>query len=82
MEITLDKTQKMYFDMCIKKYTPLMLDEPTMEQQFKLMEFISEFNMLEQTQVITPNGGTLNDVQKFNLWYRQNIDEIIEIFFG
>ena len=59
-----------------------MLDEPTMEQQFKLMEFISEFNMLEQTQVITPNGGTLNDVQKFNLWYRQNIDEIIEIFFG
>lgn len=80
--ITLDKTQKMYFDMCLKKYTPLMFDEPTKEQQLKLVEFISEFNVLEQTQVITLSGKRLNETEKFNLWYRQNIDELIEIFFG
>jgi hypothetical protein len=78
---TLDKTQKMYFDMCLKKYTPFMLDEPTKDQQLKLIEFISEFNVLDQTQVITPSGKTLNDTEKFNLWWRQNLDEIIEIFF-
>jgi hypothetical protein len=78
---TLDKTQKMYFDMCLKKYTPLMLDEPTKEQQLKLIEFISEFNVLDQTHVITPSGEPLNDTQKFNLWWRENVDEIIDIFF-
>ena len=77
----LDKTQQMYFDMCLDKYTPLMFDKPTKEQQLKLVEFISEFNVLDQTQVITPSGETLNDTQKFNLWYRQNIDELIKIFF-
>jgi hypothetical protein len=80
--MTLDKTQQTYFDMCLKKYTPLMFDEPTKERKLKLVEFISEFNVLGQTQVITPSGKTLNETEKFNLWYRQNIDELIEIFFG
>jgi hypothetical protein len=79
--MTLNKTQQMYFDMCLKKYTPLMFDEPTKEQQLKLVEFISEFNVLGQTQVITPSGKSLNETEKFNLWYRQNINELVEIFF-
>jgi hypothetical protein len=77
----LDKTQKMYFDMCLKKFTSLMLDEPSMEQQLQLVEFISQFNVLEQTQVITPSGKTLNETEKFKLWYSENLNEIIEIFF-
>ena len=78
----LDETQKMYFDKCVIKFKSLLLDEPSIEQQLKLVEFISEFNVLGQTQVITPSGKSLNETEKFNLWYRQNIDEIIEIFFG
>jgi hypothetical protein len=58
-----------------------MLDEPSMEQQLQLVEFISQFNVLEQTQVITPSGKTLNETEKFKLWYSENLNEIIEIFF-
>ena len=77
----LDETQRMYFDRCVIKFKSLLLDEPSIEQQLKLIEFISEFNVLDQTQVITPSGKTLNETEKFNLWHRENLDKLIEIFF-
>lgn len=77
----LDETQKMYFDRCVIKFKSLLLDEPSIEQQIKLVELISQFNLLDQTQVITPSGKTLNETEKFKLWYSENLNEIIEIFF-
>lgn len=65
----LDKTQKMYFDMCLKKFTSLMLDEPRLEQQLQLVEFIGGFTALD-------------GIENFNVWYRKNLDKLIEIFFG
>jgi hypothetical protein len=80
--ITLDNTQNIYFGMCLDKYKSLMFDEPTKEQQLKLIEkFNTDFILLGQSHVITPSGKRLNETEKFNLWYKQNLNEIIEIFF-
>jgi hypothetical protein len=78
---TLDKTQNIFFNLCLVQYEELEGGEPTLEQEKKLIDFISDFNVLEQTKVITPMGKVLDTAKKFHLWWKENFDEINKILF-
>lgn len=78
---TLDKTQKLFFLLCLEQYDEFEGGQPTITQQLKLIDFIKEFEVLDQTKLFDTKGNVVDKAKSFGLWWRQNFDEIYKILF-
>ena len=78
---TLNKTQNVFFNLCLAQYDEFEGGEPTMYQQDKLIEFIKEFPLLEQTNVMNQKGNYVNKAKVFHIWWKENFEEIYQILF-
>lgn len=78
---TLSPTQKLFFNLSIEKYSNVMGSEPSLQSQLILVDFISEFPLLDSMTVISFSGRIISDKNKiFQLWWEENQQEIFRIF--
>ena len=70
-----------FFNLCLAQYDEFEGGEPTMYQQDKLIEFIKEFPLLDQTSVMNQKGNYVNKSKVFQIWWKENFEEIYQILF-
>jgi len=77
---TLTPTQKDLYNFVIDIHRKITGGDATRDEAIELIDYISEFDMLDATVVLIETGKFATKQQKFTLWFNQNIKEFERIF--